>query len=244
VVVIDEALQEPAILLRQRNDIDERIARLTDRPMTAGHLGEYIAAKIFDIQLEDSASAPGIDGRIRSGPLAGRTVNVKWYLKQEGVWDVSLSNAPDYYLVFTGPRSATMSSKGGTRPWRIDAVYLFDSKHLLADLTSRGVKIGVAKGVRNALWEPLRSTRRLLIRSSCERAAVGTVGPLRSLTTAVDEALRPWRSSAETRPLKMTRTVPSRLTPEPGGYTMQTRGCGVEVSTFAGHPVSTIVGTL
>jgi hypothetical protein len=66
---------------------------------------------------------------------------------------VSLSNAPDYYLVLTGPRSAAASSKGGTRPWRIDAVYLFDSKHLLAELTSRGVKIGVAAGVRNAQWE-------------------------------------------------------------------------------------------
>ena len=66
---------------------------------------------------------------------------------------MSLSDALDHYLVLAGPRSAAASSKGGTRPWRIDAVYLFDSKYLLADLTSRGVKVGVATGVRNAHWE-------------------------------------------------------------------------------------------
>jgi hypothetical protein len=153
VVVIDEDLQELAVLLTRRNDIDARIARLIERPMTSGHLGEYIAARIFDIELESSAVAPAIDGRFRSGPLVGKTVNVKWYLKQEGVLDVSLSEALDYYLVLTGPRSASGSSKRGTRPWRIDAVYLFGAKHLLTDLTSRGVKVGIATSIRNAQWE-------------------------------------------------------------------------------------------
>jgi hypothetical protein len=67
--------------------------------------------------------------------------------------DVSLSEALDYYLVLTGPRSASGSSKRGTRPWRIDAVYLFGAKHLLTDLTSRGVKVGIATSIRNAQWE-------------------------------------------------------------------------------------------
>jgi hypothetical protein len=153
VVVVDEVLQELAILLTQRNEIDARIALLIERPMTSGHLGEYIAAKIFDIELENSAVALAIDGRFRSGPLAGKTVNVKWYLKREGLLDMSLSKVLDYYLVLTGPRSAAASSKGGTRPWQIDAVYLFDSKRLLADLTRRGVRVGVATSVRNAQWE-------------------------------------------------------------------------------------------
>jgi hypothetical protein len=39
------------------------------------------------------------------------------------------------------------------RPWRIDAVYLFDSQHLLAEQRGRGVKIGVASGVRVAQWQ-------------------------------------------------------------------------------------------
>lgn len=51
-----------AHLLRERNAIDEEIAAVTHRPMTSGHLGEWIAAQIFDIQLERSAVAAGIDG--------------------------------------------------------------------------------------------------------------------------------------------------------------------------------------
>jgi hypothetical protein len=39
--------------------------------VTAGHLGEWIASVVFDIELESSASAKGIDGRFRSGPLRG-----------------------------------------------------------------------------------------------------------------------------------------------------------------------------
>jgi hypothetical protein len=73
----------------------------------------------------------------RHGPLAGKTVYVNWYLKREGILDMSLSKALDYYLVLTGPRLAAASSKGGTRPWRIDAVYLFNSDDLLADLIGR-----------------------------------------------------------------------------------------------------------
>ena len=34
------------------------------------------------------------------------------------------------------------------RAWRIDAVYLFDAQGLLAEQRARGVKIGVASGVR------------------------------------------------------------------------------------------------
>ena len=46
--------------------------------MTAGHLGEWIAAQVFDIELERSAY---IGGQFRTGPLQGQTVNMKWYLK-------------------------------------------------------------------------------------------------------------------------------------------------------------------
>jgi hypothetical protein len=48
--------------LRNRNAIDQDIAAITGRPMTSGHLGEWIAAQIFGIELEPSAAAPGIDG--------------------------------------------------------------------------------------------------------------------------------------------------------------------------------------
>jgi len=59
----------------------------------------------------------------------------------------------DYYLVLTGPRSALLTSRGGTRPWRIDHVYLFHAPTLLAEQQSRGVKAGVAASVRKRQWE-------------------------------------------------------------------------------------------
>ena len=112
----DDAVAGLFELLTRRNAIDEEIARIIGRPMTSGHLGEWIASQVFDIELESSAATPFIDGRFRVGPLAGRSVNVKWYLKREGLLDISGSPAVDYYLVLTGPSSAALSSRGGTRP--------------------------------------------------------------------------------------------------------------------------------
>jgi hypothetical protein len=50
------------------------------------------------------------------------------------------SSAPalDYYLVLTGPASAAMSSRGGRRPWCIEAVYLLDAKQLLHEQQTAG----------------------------------------------------------------------------------------------------------
>ena len=84
--------------------IDAELAQLMQRPMTSGHLGEWIAAQVFEIELEASAAAAGIHGRFRSGPLQDRTVNIKWYLKREGLLDTTESAALDYYLVLTGRR--------------------------------------------------------------------------------------------------------------------------------------------
>ena len=144
-------LSELAALLRERNAVDERIGRLINRPMTAGHVGEWIASRIFDIQLEPTAVAKAIDGRFRTGPLAGKSVNVKWYLKREGMLDMTESPGLDYYLVLTGPK-ATAKDVPMVRPWRIDAVYLFEAQQLLAEQRARGVKVDVASGVREARW--------------------------------------------------------------------------------------------
>ena len=62
----------------------------------------------------------------------------------------------DYYLVLTGPK-ATAKDVRTNRAWRIDAVYLFDSQRLLAEQHARGVKVGVASGVRVAQWLAARS---------------------------------------------------------------------------------------
>ncbi|MFI7463043.1 hypothetical protein [Nonomuraea sp. NPDC049646] len=148
----DADVKQIAALLRERNGVDGRIAATIRRPMTAGHLGEWIAAQVFGIELERSAVAAAVDGRFTSGPLRGRTVNVKWYLKREGLLDVTERTELDHYLVLTGPASPAASSRGGTRPWCIESVYLFDSKQLLAELRARGVKIGVASSVRAAQW--------------------------------------------------------------------------------------------
>jgi hypothetical protein len=150
--VKSEPMRRIAELLRERNAIDEEIAAITHRPMTSGHLGEWIASEIFDIELELSAVAAGIDGSFRSGPLRGRTVNIKWYLKREGLLDTSESARLDYYLVLPAPPSAAAASKGATRPWRIDAVYLFNARQLRAEQIERGVKRGTASSVVTRQW--------------------------------------------------------------------------------------------
>jgi len=148
-----DPLERVAALLQTRNAIDTDLAAIMQRPMTSGHLGEWIAARIFDIDLEESASTAAIDGRFRSGLVGGRTVNVKWYLKREGVLDTTESDALDYYLVLTGPLSSAGSSRGSTRPWCVEAVYLFDARQLRSEQISRGVKLGIASSVTTRQWE-------------------------------------------------------------------------------------------
>jgi len=76
--MIADALKELARLIHTKNEIDARIAALIGRSALIGHVGEYIAAQVFDIRLEHSASNKALDGFFASGPLAGRSVNVKW----------------------------------------------------------------------------------------------------------------------------------------------------------------------
>jgi hypothetical protein len=146
-------LDRVASLIGQRNAIDAEIAAVTGRPVAAGHLGEWIASQIFDIELESSAVARDVDGHFRSGDLAGQTVNVKWYGKRENTLDLKPAGAVDVYLVMTGPRSNAASSRGGTRPLCIASVHLFTTKPLLKTLTARGLLIGVASSIRQELWE-------------------------------------------------------------------------------------------
>lgn len=150
---MDEAgLKSIAMLLWQRNEIDARIAEIVGRPMVHGHLSDWIAAQIFDIELEPAANKT-IDGWFRSGPLAGRTVNVKHYTRNEGLLDMTESDELEYYLVMTGPRSAVARSAGTHRPWTIDQVYLFDAFALATELRVYMRRIGVATSVRAEFWE-------------------------------------------------------------------------------------------
>ena len=149
---IDPSVERIAGLLAARNRIDAEIGALIERPMTAGHLGEWLAARVFDIELEPSATAAGIDGHFRSGPLGGSSVNIKWYLKLEGLLDMT-DPGPDVYLVLAGPRAVASSSRGQLRPWCVDAVYLFDGPVLLETQRARGVRTGTASSVPKALWD-------------------------------------------------------------------------------------------
>ena len=169
-----------AELIARRNRVASEIAALITRPAQIGHLGEYIASSIFGITLELSASQKGFDGRFTGGELTGRTVNIKWYAKQEGLLDLTPDALPDYYLVMTGPLSGPVSSRGTTRPWVIDAVYLFDARELVADLQARGVKMGVATSVRQELWRaaeiyPIQRSRRLVLTEE-QRTMLGLFG--------------------------------------------------------------------
>jgi hypothetical protein len=47
-----DSLTQVAALLRERNAIDVKLAQIISRPMISGHLGEWIAAHVFDIELE------------------------------------------------------------------------------------------------------------------------------------------------------------------------------------------------
>ncbi|MCI0334593.1 MAG: hypothetical protein L0228_15355 [Planctomycetes bacterium] len=115
--------------------------------------GPYIASKVFDIELEASAVAKGIDGRFRSGLLQGKTVNVKFYAKREGLLDIREDALPDYFLVLAGPRPRAMTSRGEDRLWFIDWGFLFHAASLQLHLRERAVKIGVATGVIRQQWD-------------------------------------------------------------------------------------------
>jgi hypothetical protein len=145
-------LAKVAKLLSDRNVIDAHISQLIQRPATQGHIGEFIAAHVFDIRLMDSACNKTIDGYFVSGPLAGRSVDVKFYGLQDGLLAILEEAQPDYFLVLTGPRSTAMSSKGRARPCVIEHVYVFDGPQIAQRLKERGARFGVAASVPQNEW--------------------------------------------------------------------------------------------
>ncbi len=146
-------IEQLAELIRERNEVARRITKLIGRPAQIGHVGEWIASKVFDIELEASAVSKGIDGRFRSGPLEGKAVNVKFYAKREGVLDIREDALPEYFLVLAGPRPRAMTSRGEDRLWFIDWVFLFQAANLQVHHRERAVKIGVATGVIHQQWD-------------------------------------------------------------------------------------------
>jgi hypothetical protein len=146
-------LHQLAALLRNRDDLDARIAKVTGRSARQGDIGEFVAAQVFDIELAGNAVQAGYDGTFRSGPLAGRTVNVKTY--GDAFTGIDISPHPcHFYLIFSGP----LRPLGAVthHQWQISAAYLLDTRRLLETLTGRGVKIGIATSIRKADLEAAR----------------------------------------------------------------------------------------
>lgn len=128
-------------MLKNRNKLDKEICRLINRPAEKGHIGEYIAARIFRIALHKSATQKGSDGTFSEGLLKGKNVNVKWYPLNELMLDIRENRLPDFYLVLTGQTSKLESSMGKCRPLVIDSVFLFDAHKLVDTLRSLGKRI-------------------------------------------------------------------------------------------------------
>ena len=69
-----EDLVKLSELLKSQNLVHNEISQIIKRPALAGHLVEFIAAKIFDIELNKKAAQKGMDGYFRSGSFAGSSV--------------------------------------------------------------------------------------------------------------------------------------------------------------------------
>ena len=148
-----EAVRQVAELVRERNAIDDKITAIIKRPVASGHLWEWLAAQLFGIELELSAAKRGFDGRFVSGPLAGRTVDVKWSSQAKGLLNMKEAEELDYYLVFAGPASPPGTSREISLPWCIESVYLFDAKRLFVAQRARGVRVGTQSKVPPVQWE-------------------------------------------------------------------------------------------
>src|SRR2546430_15836959 len=70
-------LKRLADLLHQYNAIGDKIADVIGRPTERGHVGEYIAAQVFDITLERSARKRAYDGRFMAGAPPGRPAKLR-----------------------------------------------------------------------------------------------------------------------------------------------------------------------
>lgn len=142
-----------AELLHARNTVESNIANLLDSAVNLDTVGECIAATIFGITLVPSAQHREFVGIFANGALAGRTVDVQWYPRREGVMYIHSNPVPDYYLILAGPKQESSTARALVNPWIITTVYLFDGYQLLTALRERGVQIGSHTSVIHQIWE-------------------------------------------------------------------------------------------
>ena len=170
-----------AKLIRAKNEVDAEIAAIVGRPAQLRNVREFIAATIFDIELEYPSASSAFDGRFRGGSLAGKTANVKWYSKNEGLLDLDPLLHADFYLVFAGPRSAPASTRGETGSWLISSVFLFNAEALLRDAATLGLRVGDATSVPRRAWDlaelyPAQRNQTLLL-TNAQRQELSHFGP-------------------------------------------------------------------
>jgi hypothetical protein len=137
-------------LLVGLNGVDRLIAQRIGQPAENGPIGEFLASRLFDIELVAGAARKTHDGRFASGPLAGRTVDVRLYARPNGILDNPPGHKPDYYLVLAGPDGGATGSRGSTRALVIGQVFLFEGARLLKDLKKK--KPGKVTSVPARLW--------------------------------------------------------------------------------------------
>lgn len=142
-----------AQLVRARNTVESNIANLLRCSVNLNDIGEYIAATIFGITLIPSTHHSEFAGIFAHDHLAGKTVDIQWYPRREGFMNVHSQPAPDFYLVFAGPRQESSTTRALVNPWLITSVHLFESNELLAALHERGVQIGSHTSIINQFWE-------------------------------------------------------------------------------------------
>ncbi len=139
-----------ASLIKSRNTIDEKIAQVIGRTAQVNNVGEYIAALIFHIALDDTGKQYGYDGRFTVGPLARQTVDIQWQPRRDNQINLKPDGLPDYFLIFTGPEVPVSSL---ANPWLISSIFLFHGQELLTALRERGVQLGSGTSVTGPLWE-------------------------------------------------------------------------------------------
>ena len=141
-----------ADLLKDRNKIDQQIAGIISRPAEKGHISEWIASKVFSIELNRNRNEKGYDGIFTEGSLKGKKVDIKYYTVNQHQIDLNPEISEDVYLlILTGPHRSA-SSENQYRQFCISDIYLFNERELCDKLKS-GVRVGKATSVKEGYWD-------------------------------------------------------------------------------------------
>ena len=150
-------LEQLADLLQVLNTVNHALSGLLGRTANVGNISEIIASEILDIQLAERANHPVFDGTFASGPLQGKTVNVKW--RNDGSKTINMKDSdmlPDYFLALTGPKKSSTKMGSPYHPFAIKEVCLFAAASLVQRLKKDGIPIGHQTRVGAEAWEKAR----------------------------------------------------------------------------------------